>query len=143
MRYVRPLAAGMRAVKPELLEKIAKALEVSEGALKDYGVETSQDLMALLLQLEEGYDLVPSEDGIGLAVDPKAPHAPKLAQSIKTWAESAQSPSAANSMRSLTPIGSPLSDIFPGKLIFPCEQPPVPRRLFHYSCMKLAPWKPC
>ena len=65
----------------------AKALEVSEGALKDYGVETSRDLMALLLQLEEGYGLVPSEDGMGLAVDPKAPHAPKLAQSIKTWAE--------------------------------------------------------
>ena len=47
-------------MKPELLDKIAKALEVSEGAL---------------------------EDGMGLAVDPKAPHAPKLAQSIKTWAE--------------------------------------------------------
>ena len=44
--------------------------------------------MALLLQLEEGYGLVPSEDGMGLAVDPKAPHAPpKLAQSIKAWAE--------------------------------------------------------
>ena len=74
-------------MKPELLDKIAKALEVSEGALKDYGVETAQDLMALLLQLEEGYGLVPSEDGMGLAVDPKAPHAPKLAHSIKTWAE--------------------------------------------------------
>lgn len=74
-------------MKPELLDKIAKALEVSEGALKDYGVETAQDFMALLLQLEEGYGFVPSEDGMGLAVDPKAPHAPKLAQSIKTWAE--------------------------------------------------------
>ena len=47
----------------------------------------SRDLMALLLQLEEGYGLVPSEDGMGLTVDPRAPHAPKLAQSIKTWAE--------------------------------------------------------
>ena len=46
-------------------------------ALKDYGVETSRDLMALLLQLEEGYGLMPSEDGMGLAVDPKAPHAPQ------------------------------------------------------------------
>ena len=84
---VRHYESGIRAVKPELLEEIAKALEVSEGALKDYGVETSQDLMALLLQLEEGYGLIPNEDGMGLAVDPKAPHAPKLAQSIKTWAE--------------------------------------------------------
>lgn len=79
--------SGIRAVKPELLDKTAKALEVSEGALKDYGVETAQDLMALLLQLEEGYGLVPSEDDMGLAVDPKAPHAPKLAQPIKTWGE--------------------------------------------------------
>ena len=51
---IRHYESGIRAVKPELLEKIAKALEVSEGALKDYGVETSRDLMALLLQLEEG-----------------------------------------------------------------------------------------
>lgn len=85
---IRHYESGIRAVKPELLEEIAKALEVSVSALKDYGVETSRDLMALLLQLEEGYGLVPSEDGgMGLAVDPRAPHAAKLAQSIKTWAE--------------------------------------------------------
>ena len=84
---IRHYESGIRAVRPELLEGIANALGVSEGALKDYGVETSHDLMALLLQLEEGYGLVPSKDGTGLAVDPKAPHAPKLAQSIKSWAE--------------------------------------------------------
>ena len=78
---IRHYESGIRA------EKIAKALEVSEGALKDYGVETSQDLMALLLQLEEDYGLAPSEDGMALTVDPKAPHAPKLAQSIKSWAK--------------------------------------------------------
>ena len=83
--------------------------------------------MALLLQLEEGYGLVPSEDGMGLTVDPKAPHAPKLAQSIKTWPKSVPSSSAANSTRTLTPTGKPLSDIFPGELTFPCEQPPVLR----------------
>lgn len=84
---IRHYESGIRAVKPELLEKIGKVLGVSEGALRDYGVETSHDLMALLLQLEEGYGLVPSEDGMGLAVDPRAPHAPKFAQSIKSWAE--------------------------------------------------------
>lgn len=36
---IRHYESGIRAVKPELLEKIAKALEVSEGTLKDYGVE--------------------------------------------------------------------------------------------------------
>ena len=84
---IRHYESGIRAVKPELLEEIAKALGVSEGALKDYGVETSHDLMALLLQLEKDYGLAPSKDGMGLAVDPKAPHAPKLAQSIKSWAK--------------------------------------------------------
>ena len=76
---IRHYESGIRAVKPELLEEIAKVLGVSAGALKDYGVETSHDLMALLLQLEK--------DGMGLAVDPKAPHAPKRAQSIKSWAK--------------------------------------------------------
>lgn len=84
---IRHYESGIRAVKPELLVEIANVLGVSEGALKDYGVETSRDLMALLLQLEEGYGLVPSEDGMGLTIDPGAPHAPKLAQSIKSWAE--------------------------------------------------------
>ena len=74
---IRHYESGIRAVKPELLEKIAKALEVSEGALKDYGVETSRDLMALLLQLEEGYGLVPSEDGMGLTVDPQGAACPQ------------------------------------------------------------------
>ena len=52
--------------------QLADAVGLTVGALKDYGVETSQDLMALLLQLEEGYGLVPSEDGTGLAVGPGA-----------------------------------------------------------------------
>ena len=84
---IRHYESGIRAVKPGLLEKIAKVLEVSVGALKDCGVETSHDLMALPLRLEEGYGLVPSKDGMGPAVNPKALHVPKLAQSIKSQAE--------------------------------------------------------
>lgn len=45
-------------------------------------------------------------------------------------------------MRTLTLTGRPLSDIFPGELILPCEQPPVFRGLFHYSRMKSATQKP-
>ena len=45
-------------------------------------------------------------------------------------------------MRALTLTGRPLSDIFPGELILPCEQPPVFRGLFHYSRMKSATQKP-
>ena len=56
--------------------------------------------------------------------------------------KSSPSSSVASSTRPLTPTGRPLSDIFPGKLIFPCEQPPVLRGLFHYSRMESAPRKP-
>lgn len=45
-------------------------------------------------------------------------------------------------MRTLTLTGRPLSDIFPGELILPCEQPPVLRGLFHYSRMESASRKP-
>lgn len=45
-------------------------------------------------------------------------------------------------MRTLTLTGRPLSDIFPGELILPCEQPPALRGLFHYSRMESAPRKP-
>jgi len=108
---IRHYESGISAVKPELLEGIAKVLGISEGALKDYGVETSYDLMALLLQLEEDYGLVPSKDGMGLEVDPKAPYAPKLAQLIESGRKSVKSSAAAKSMRALTPIGRRLSDI--------------------------------
>ena len=57
--------------------------------------------------------------------------------------KSALSSNAEKSTGPHTPIGRPLSDISPGKLTFPCEQPPVPRELFHYSRMKSAPQKPC
>ena len=84
---IRHYESGIRAVKPELLEKIAKALEVSEGALKDYGVETAGDLMSLLVRLEDSFGIVPAADGSGLSLNPKAPHAPKAAMAIKLWAE--------------------------------------------------------
>lgn len=35
---IRHYESGIRAVKPELLEEIAKELEVSVGALKDRGI---------------------------------------------------------------------------------------------------------
>ena len=56
--------------------------------------------------------------------------------------KSASSSSAASSTRTLTPTGRPLSDIFPGELILPCEQPPVLRGLFRYSRVESAPRKP-
>ena len=57
--------------------------------------------------------------------------------------KSALSSSAAQSTGPHTPIGRPLSDISPDKLMFTCERPPILRGLFHYSRMKSAPQKPC
>ena len=84
---VRHYESGIRAVKPELLESIAAALGVSDNALKDYGVETAGDLMSLLVRLEDSFGIVPAADGMGLSLNPKAPHAPKAAMAIELWAE--------------------------------------------------------
>ena len=84
---IRHYESGIRAVKPELLEEIAKVLGVSAGALKDYGVETAGDLMSLLVRLEDSFGIVPAADGTGLSLNPKAPHAPKAAMAIELWAE--------------------------------------------------------
>ena len=84
---VRHYESGIRAVKPELLESIAAALGVSVNALKDYGVETAGDLMSLLVRLEDPFGIVPAADGLGLSLNPKAPHAPKAAMAIELWAE--------------------------------------------------------
>lgn len=84
---VRHYESGIRAVRPELLEAIADTLGVSVNALKDYGVETAGDLMSLLVRLEDAFGIAPTADGSGLALNPKAPHAPKAAMVIKLWAK--------------------------------------------------------
>lgn len=106
-------------MKPELPAQNAKVLKIFEGALKDHGVETARDLMALMLQLEEGYGLVPSEDGMGLVVDPKEPHAQSSRGRSSPGRKSAKSLSATKLTRPLTPTGRLLSEIYPGKLMFP------------------------
>ena len=64
--------------------QLADAVGLTEGAIRHYesGIRAVKPEL-----LEEDYGVVPSKDGMGLAVDPRAPHAPKLAQSIKSWAE--------------------------------------------------------
>ncbi|KXB35214.1 XRE family transcriptional regulator [Atopobium deltae] len=68
-------------------QKLDAALGVSVNALKDYGVETAGDFMSLLVRLEDSFGIVPSADGSGLSLNPKAPHAPKAAAAIELWAE--------------------------------------------------------
>lgn len=44
-------------------------------------------VMSLLVRLEDSFVIVPSADGSGLSLNPKAPHAPKAAMAIELWAE--------------------------------------------------------
>ncbi|WP_311397042.1 helix-turn-helix domain-containing protein [Lancefieldella parvula] len=84
---IRHYESGARTPKPSQINDIAKALEVSPLALKDFGMENAKDLLALMLQLEDEYRIVPTEDGVSIAIDPKAPAAPKVAQMLKVWSE--------------------------------------------------------
>lgn len=83
---IRHYESGARTPKPSQVGDIAKALGVSPLALKDYGVESAKDLLALMLQLEDEFGIAPSDDGSSFMIDPKAPNAPKLAQVMKAWA---------------------------------------------------------
>lgn len=84
---IRHYESGARTPKPSQINDIAEALEVSPLALKDFGMENAKDLLALMLQLEDEYRIVPTEDGVSIAIDPKAPAAPKVAQMLKVWSE--------------------------------------------------------
>ena len=83
---IRHYESGARTPKPFQVEDIANVLEVSPLALKDFGVESARDLLALMLQLEDEFGIAPAEDGASIA-DPKAPAAPKVAQMLKVWSE--------------------------------------------------------
>lgn len=50
-------------------------------------VRAKGDLMSLLVRLEDSFGIVPASDGLGLTLNPKAPHAPKAAMAIELWAE--------------------------------------------------------
>ena len=83
---IRHYEADFRTPKRPQIEAIAEALEISPLALKEYGVETARDLLALFLQLEDEFGVVPTFDGSGIIIDKSATKAPKTAQMLKTWA---------------------------------------------------------
>lgn len=82
---IRHYETDFRTPKQPQIDAIAEALEISPLALKDYGVETARDLLALFLQLEDEFGVVPTPDGAGFAIDKSAPKAPKTVQMLKTW----------------------------------------------------------
>lgn len=83
---IRHYESGVRTPKKDQIAAIASSLDVSPLALKDFGVESSSDLLALLLQLEDAFGFAPSEDGRSLSIDPSAEKAPKASRAIKGWA---------------------------------------------------------
>ncbi len=84
---IRHYEKNERTMSEEQLEKIARALDVSPLALRDYRIGSARDLMGLMLQLEETFGIVPDEDGKCLVLDHTAKNAQKLEQAIKGWAD--------------------------------------------------------
>lgn len=84
---IRHYEKNERTMSEEQLERIARALDVSPLALRDYRIGSARDLMGLMLQLEETFGIVPDEDGKCLVLDHSAKNAQKLEQAIQGWAD--------------------------------------------------------
>ena len=81
---------GTREPNAETLQAIAEALDVAPTSLVDHGLDTVQDVLEVLFQMEEaGFGIEPVSIGsaVAIAVDPSAPHAPKLEMALEKWAE--------------------------------------------------------
>lgn len=81
---IRNYELDLRMPNPELLEKIAKALDIPVEALQDYEVESAREALEALFRLEDAFGLEPTEDG-SLKINPKAKGSQKLSQAIKAW----------------------------------------------------------
>ncbi|MFR3998092.1 MAG: helix-turn-helix domain-containing protein [Paratractidigestivibacter faecalis] len=85
---VRNYELGLRTLRPQRLEALARTLGVALDTLTDYGVETSRNALEVLFRLEEGFGARPEADegGVRVAVDPAAPGAQKLDAAVRAWA---------------------------------------------------------
>lgn len=81
---------GERTPDDATIGAIADALSVLPETLKDRELDSVRDVIDALLQMEEaGFGLEPVEtkNGIVLAIDTDAPHAPKLTMALEKWNE--------------------------------------------------------
>lgn len=79
-----------RTPDDETLTEIAEALGVTPQSLQDRNLDSVQDVLEVLFQMDEagfGIEPVETKNGIVLAVDPDAPHAPKLIMALEIWNE--------------------------------------------------------
>lgn len=58
--------------------------------MKNYKVESHVKPIDMLLQLEDAYGVMPSEDDMSLNIDPKAPSSPKIGSVLKAWTKKLQ-----------------------------------------------------
>ena len=82
--------SGYRTPDDETLSAIAETLGVTRQSLEDRHLDTVQDVLEVLFQMdEEGFGVEPVEtkNGIALSVDADAPHAPKLIMALEIWNE--------------------------------------------------------
>ncbi len=84
---IRNYERNARTLRGDALSKMAQALEVEQGALVDHEIESAQDLLALIFQMEGTLGLEPVETGHGLSIgmNPSAADAPKLQAALKAW----------------------------------------------------------
>ena len=85
---IRNYELGLRMPGESQLEAIAKALDIAPEALADTGLVGARGVLEMVFRLESeiGFRPVETEDGIGIAVDPKAEGSQKLSQALKAWA---------------------------------------------------------
>lgn len=79
-----------RTPDDETLAEIAETLGVTPQSLQDRNLDSVQDVLEVLFQMDEagfGIEPVETKNGIVLAVDPDAPHAPKLIMALEIWNE--------------------------------------------------------
>ena len=79
-----------RTPDDETLAEIAEALGVTPQSLQDRNLDSVQDVLEVLFQMDEagfGIEPVETKNGIVSAVDPSAPHAPKLIMALEIWNE--------------------------------------------------------
>ncbi len=82
--------ADYRTPDKGMLTRIADALDVTVQSLEDKNLDSVQDVLEVLFQMEEqGFGIEPVRIGsaVAIAVDPDAPHAPKLEMALEKWAE--------------------------------------------------------
>ena len=84
---IRNYELGLRTPGESQLEAIAKALDVAPESLADVGPESARGALEMIFRLESEMGLRPveTEDGTGIAVDPKAEDSQKLSQALKAW----------------------------------------------------------